>query len=250
MSHSEKPSLGDCASAPISAANRATADTDNTSIERTNNTRRAYTEIRRRILDGEMQAGEQYLEQELAALLDMSRTPVREAMIRLAEERLVEVRPRHGIRILPVTADDIREIYELLAEIQVFAVRRIAERGLSNNDYAAMTEAVAAMETAQKDGDVKRWAVAERGFHDRLLSAAGNNKALTLCRMLVDQSQQARMQALSKNLAWSEITSGHAEVIDAMRRQNPEEAQRLKRRQLTQTANRIFALLRERETAP
>src|ERR1035437_1266105 len=58
----------------------------------------AYREIKRRILDNEFSPGTTILEQELALLLRMSRTPVREAAVRLAEEGLVEVRPRHGMR--------------------------------------------------------------------------------------------------------------------------------------------------------
>ena len=118
--------------------------------ERSNNTLRAYREIRRRILEGEMDPGTQFLEQELAELLDMSRTPVREALIRLAEERLVEVRPRHGVRILPISADDIRDIYDMLIEIEAYAVRRIAERGLRNEDYVALTDAIVEMEASFK----------------------------------------------------------------------------------------------------
>ena len=72
------------------------------------NADRAYAEVKRRILDNEMPAGYQILEQELAEMLDMSRTPVREAMIRLAEEGMVEIRPRHGLRVLPLSASDMQ----------------------------------------------------------------------------------------------------------------------------------------------
>lgn len=224
------------------------SETDNSATaERTNNTLKAYREIRRRILDGEMPGGSQFLEQELAELLNMSRTPVREAMIRLAEERLVEVRPRHGVRILPVTPDDIREIYELLTEIEVFAVRRIAERGLRNEDYVALTDAVAEMEAAQKNGDIRRWATAERSFHEILIAASGNSKAYDLVRMLGDQSQQARMRILSDKIPFADIARGHSDLIDALRRQNPIEAQELKRQQLVRAGKHIVELLKSDE---
>jgi DNA-binding GntR family transcriptional regulator len=69
---------------------------------------RAYRELHRRIPDNDLAAGTVLLEQELASLLSMSRTPVREAMVRLAEEGMVEIRPRHGMRILPVSAETCR----------------------------------------------------------------------------------------------------------------------------------------------
>ena len=74
------------------------------------NAERAHAEIKRRILNNELPAGHQILEQDLAELLDMSRTPVREAMVRLAEEGMVEIRPRHGLRVLPLSAADMQEI--------------------------------------------------------------------------------------------------------------------------------------------
>ena len=90
-------------------------------LDRLPQTQRAYREIRRRILDNDMPPNAQYLEQELADALGMSRTPVREALIRLSDERLVEVRPRHGARVLPVSVDDMREIYELMTELEALA---------------------------------------------------------------------------------------------------------------------------------
>jgi DNA-binding GntR family transcriptional regulator len=74
----------------------------------------AYHELRARILDSRLPSGEVFTEEQLASMLKMSRTPAREAMLRLAKDGLVEVRPRHGMRIKPVSVADIREIYEVL----------------------------------------------------------------------------------------------------------------------------------------
>lgn len=231
---------------PSSEIDRADSGTT-PAAERTNNTLRAYHEIRRRILDGDMEPGTQFLEQELAELLEMSRTPVREALIRLAEERLVEVRPRHGVRILPVSADDIRDIYDLLIEIEAYAVRRIAERGLRNEDYIALTDAIVQMESCLKAGDLKNWSDAERGFHRRLLAACGNAKAAEVARVLGDQSHRARMVTLTAMVPTVEITRGHADLVDALRRQNPQEAEQVRRQQMLRSAHRIVDFMKQRE---
>ena len=62
-----------------------------------------------------MPAGFQATEQQVAAILDMSRTPTREALLRLKSEGLVEIRPGHGMRVLPISAADMRKIYQVLA---------------------------------------------------------------------------------------------------------------------------------------
>ena len=212
--------------------------------ERSNNTLRAYREIRRRILDNEMQAGSQYLEQELAELLDMSRTPVREALIRLAEDRLVEVRPRHGVRILPLSAEDVRDIYELITELGVYAVRRIAERGLRDEDHAALAEAIRAMDDALAARDYRGWVDADRAFHDRLLSSAGNARLRDIGRTLADQSQQARMQALKTTPPTAATHLAHSALLDALRRQDVDEAQALKRQHCAAFAHELIRAVR------
>lgn len=215
--------------------------------ERMNNTLRAYHEIRRQILSGEMQPGTQFLEQELAELLSMSRTPVREAAIRLAEERLVEVRPRHGVRILPIAASDVREAYELLTELEVYAVRRIAERGLRNQNYDAMADALVEMDAALKRNDVPGWVAADRDFHLCLVASADNERLYDICRILADQTHHARMKYWTKHAPTSAIARGHGDVLDALRRQNPDEAQRLTRQQLTLTGRVLYETMKQEE---
>lgn len=219
------------------------------SVERSNNTVRAYVEIRRRILSGEMIAGAQFLEQELAELLGMSRTPVREALIRLAEDHLVEVRPRHGVKILPITADDVRQCYELLVEIEIFAVRRIAEAGLRNEDHAAMSQAIAAMETALDAGHTNAWAAADRAFHDCLYRATGNGRLADIAMNLADQTQQARMMFIAAQGADRRIGPGHAQLLETLRQQQPEEAVALKRAQITASSRRINDFFHAREAS-
>ena len=92
---------------------------------------RAYRELKRRILDNRLTVGTQYMEQEVAELLSMSRTPTREALIRLANEGLVEIRPRHGMRIKPISLRDMREIYEVITALEASAAALAARDGLA-----------------------------------------------------------------------------------------------------------------------
>ncbi len=183
---------------------------DTTATDKASNTLTAYREIRRRILDNEMPPNSQYLEQQLAEQLQMSRTPVREALIRLAEERLVEVKPRHGARVLPVLADDMREIYEILTELEAMAARHAAERGMPDAMFTEMERAVEAMDEALRAGDLKAWSGHDSRFHDLLICASGNKRLKEVVRMFVDQSHRARMQTLAhrplpKELEWRSL---------------------------------------------
>ena len=77
----------------------------------------AYERVKQRILDNKYYPGYQALENEVAEDLGMSRTPVREALIRLKHEGLVELIPQHGLRVVPVLAEDMKEIYDVLTSL-------------------------------------------------------------------------------------------------------------------------------------
>ena len=101
----------------------------------------AYEQIRRRILDNVWPPGHRALEQEVALELGMSRTPVREALLQLQNEGLVEVIPRHGVRVLPVSPTDMREIYEILTALECMAAELLARRkpGAASCSFACVS---------------------------------------------------------------------------------------------------------------
>ena len=139
----------------------------------------AYREIRTRILDNVWPPGHRALEQELALALGMSRTPVREALVRLAREGLVEVRPRHGMCVLPVSADDMRDIYQVLTALESTAVELVARRRPTRSELEPLVEASRDMARALKANDLDAWAAADERFHRHLVELSGN-------RLLVD----------------------------------------------------------------
>ena len=98
----------------------------------------AYQKLRLRILNDELPPGAQALEQEIADALGISRTPVREALIRLEKEGLVEVLPRRGMRVLPLSPTDMREIYELLYSLEPTAAARMAAQSCSRMDQKSL----------------------------------------------------------------------------------------------------------------
>lgn len=194
------------------------------SAGRRSQTAHAYEEIRRRILENVMPAGSQYLEQELATELGMSRTPVREALIRLAEDGLVEVRPRHGARVLAVSVDDMREIYELLTELEALAARKVAERGLLPKELARLEAAVGEMESALARNDLDAWAKHDQQFHRLLIELAGNRRLLAAIDSFWGQAHRVRMLTLRKRPMPTASNRDHAALVDAIRRREPEAA--------------------------
>ncbi len=185
---------------------------------------RAFEEIRRRILENELPAGTQMLETEVAAMLAMSRTPVREALIQLANEGLVEIRPRHGMRVKALSPDDIAEIYDLLTCLEATAAELAATRGLSGAELAALDKTVVDMDKALERGDLREWAKVDQRFHDLLVVASGNKRLQDVVAAMRDQAHRVRMATLMLRPTPTDSNEDHQAVIKAIRDRDPEAA--------------------------
>lgn len=166
------------------------------------------------------------LETEVADLLGMSRTPVREALIRLAEEGLVEVRPRHGMRVKPVSAEDMREIYDVLASLEATAAALAARKVMSGEELAGLDAAVAEMDEALASGDLTRWAEADQRFHDLLVIGSGNRRLQDIVSTIRDQAHRVRMATLNLRPKPVDSNDDHRAVVDAIRRGDSDAAWR------------------------
>ena len=178
----------------------------------------AYHAIRQKILDNVWAAGFQALESALALELGMSRTPVREACIRLANEGLVAVVPRHGIRVLPVSPSDMREIYEILTSLESTAAELVAKSRPSAQELAPLEKASSDMEKALKRDDLEGWAEADERFHRLLLQMCGNAKLAAIVFNFWDRSHRARMVTLRLRPRPVNSTREHRAIVQAIRR--------------------------------
>ena len=188
---------------------------------------RAYRAIKHRILENQFPAGTIMLEQELAQLLEMSRTPVREAMVRLAREGMIDIRPRHGMRVLPVSANDMREIYEILTALESEAAGQIARDGTTPARLEALREAVAQMDRALDADDLDAWARADDRFHRLILESCRNNRLKAIIEQFWDQSHRVRMLTLRLRPKPSGSNSDHRTLVDAIERRDADTAQRI-----------------------
>jgi DNA-binding GntR family transcriptional regulator len=177
----------------------------------------AYEQIRRRILDNAWPPGHRALEQEVALALGMSRTPVREALMRLQAEGLVEVIPRHGMRVLPVSPNDMREIYEILTALECMAAELLAQRLPSDKDLEPLVAATKAMDKALKAEDLDAWAAADERFHAQLVELAGNRQLQATVLNYWDRAHRARMFTLRLRPQPVNSTQEHMLMVQRLR---------------------------------
>jgi len=177
----------------------------------------AYRTMRQRILDNVWPPGFRALEQELALELGMSRTPVREALIRLQNEGLVEVVPRHGVSVLPVSADDMRDIYEMLTALESTAAELAVRRRPGEAQLKPLLHASREMRRALKADDLEAWAAADESFHRHLVALSGNRLLIDAVQNCWDRAHRARMVTLRMRPKPTHSTHEHMEVVEKIR---------------------------------
>jgi DNA-binding GntR family transcriptional regulator len=177
----------------------------------------AYRTMRQRILDNAWPPGYRALEQELALELGMSRTPVREALMRLQNERLVEVVPRHGMRVLPVSAEDMRDIYEMLTALEAMAAELAVRRRPAAGALKPLLDASRGMERALKADDLDAWAAADESFHRHLVELSGNRLLIDAVQNCWDRAHRARMVTLRMRPKPMHSTREHMDVVEKIR---------------------------------
>lgn len=205
----------------------------------------AYAEIKRAILDNIFPPGFQAAEVDIAKRLEMSRTPVHEAMARLQEEGLVRIQPRRGILVRGLTAEDVQEIYDVIIALEGAAAARLAQLPDHQRQklVLALEAQTLAMQRALEGQHLKQWAAADEAFHDLLVANCGNRRLQRIVGTVKDQLHRARMFTL--NLRPLPVTSGqeHRTLIAAITAGDAETASVAARLHRTHARDQLLPLI-------
>lgn len=195
--------------------------------------------LREAITSGHLKANDPLPQQEIAAQLDVSHIPVREALRQLQSEGLVTFRPNYGATVTGHTPEEIREIYEIRVILETAAVRRAAPL-LSD---AALAEAEKILKAAERARDDAGWGAHDLDFH-RLIYRLDDRPHL---RDLIDGLlRRVDRYWLSHGLMLKhrhEFEADHRRLLAAMRARDGERAAKLLERHLTGAAELLAATL-------
>jgi DNA-binding GntR family transcriptional regulator len=166
------------------------------SIERTSLRDQALTAIRQALVTGRIVPGQVYSAASLAAELGVSNSPVREAMLALVDDGLMEAVPNRGYRPVALTGADLAEITQLRLLLEVPAAGLAAETGLGDR-IGELTELVVRIEQTAAAGDLAGNLEADRRFHLLLVEACGNKRLTEMVARLRDQTRLYNLPALA-----------------------------------------------------
>lgn len=186
-------------------------------------TTQAYNTLKERIMRWELRPGELLLVQPLAKELGISRTPVREAMVRLQQEGFVEEAEGKKFRVAQVKLKSILEIHEIRELIELHAVSRAAE-SRANGQRKELDRLAGRMEKAMREGDHAAFFEADMAFHARIIQMSGNETLEALMAQLNEKIQRIRHMTTYVTRRVEDTIGEHQAILDAVRGGDPEAA--------------------------
>ena len=201
----------------------------------------AYTMLRADILSGAIPGDTLWSDREIAGRLNLSRTPVREAIQRLAAEGLVKVIPRRGTRVLSLKPDDVREIHQISKALELEAALILLT--CTDADLSPLHEAVDTMAAALDRGDRNAWAEADMRFHLGVVDMCGNKRLAGLYHQQRGLTDRARYFALHLRELPTRSTEEHRAMLQKLESRDAAGLERIYREHWDRTTAELLELI-------
>jgi GntR family transcriptional regulator, rspAB operon transcriptional repressor len=204
-----------------------------------------YERLHADILACVMAPGAQFRERQIAERFNVSKSPVRDALIKLQEQNLVEVIPRKGYRVTRISLTDARDLYEMRVILEREAIARLVESG-SDEDLASLDQ--------HRDGSIDsldEWIGYNRGFHVHLAMICGNQRLARAGREVVEQFDRLTKVSVSNAVKPDILAASvledrmeeHRAIIDAIQARDKRKAVSLSREHIEASRRRLMAAL-------
>ncbi len=177
---------------------------------------RAYAALRARVVSGAVPGGTMLSEGEVADQLGMSRTPVREAFLRLQAEGWMQLFPKRGALVRPIEPDELAEVVEARHLVESAAVRTItADDGATTALVEGLRGLVAAQRAAAESADLDTFALLDVTFHQTIADAGGNSILTAFYSSLRDRQHRITARTVRAGQDRVEaILAQHTELVD------------------------------------
>ena len=199
-----------------------------------------YDELRADMISCRLAPGTETRENELAQRFGVSKSPVRDALMRLEREGLVITLPRQGYRVAPVSVADVQDMFHLREALERACMERIARR--ASDEELANLDRFRTYDGAVWDGGFVAY---NRDFHRTLARISGNARMRDHLIDLIDQMDRAVQLSLSslKKGDPKTVVKEHCQLIDALQAREVSRAQRLASRHVTEAGKRVLVAL-------
>jgi DNA-binding GntR family transcriptional regulator len=191
----------------------------------------AYEAIKHRIITCAFRPGEYINELQLSAMLKIGRTPVHQALDRLMVEGMVEVIPRKGVIVKPVSLNEVLQIIEVRLINEPFGARLAAEHA-NDADFLELADVLKRAKHWAALRNVDNMMLLDREFHLLIARAAKNVVLMELLRNLHERSLRFWFISLTAPAQYESVQNEHAAIFDAIQQRNPDQAEAAMRRHI------------------
>ena len=188
--------------------------------------------LEQRIVEGELSNGKRLDETELSGFYGVSRTPVREALQRLAESGLAEHLPRRGTFVRSPSLSQLVEMFEVMAELECMAIR-LATRSATSNDIDALEKDNETCRAAVAANDTKKYYEINARLHGRIYQMSGNSFLANEARRLHDRLRPFRRLQLRVRGRMEESMAEHDIILAALRDGDADRAMETMKKHIT-----------------
>jgi DNA-binding GntR family transcriptional regulator len=180
----------------------------------------AYEEIKKLILDKEYMKSYDISENSLAEKLNMSRTPIREALQRLQMEGFIEIFPNRGIVLRDVTLLEANEIFDLRMAIEEFVIKNVFPL-LTDEHFKEIDRNLSYQKLAMEKDDVAEYLNYDRDFHDYFLHVYSNSLIISTSKRVQDRFFSVGVNVLKGPGTVERSFRQHCDIVDALRKNDP-----------------------------
>lgn len=206
-------------------------------------TKQSYDKLRSAILTNELAPDGFWSDRELCEKFDSSRTPMREALLQLQSENLVQIVPRRGTRILPLSVNDVREIHQVTKALELEAVLLLAKMADRNAILKTLEAHVLEMEAAIEVKDLDAWVQADTKFHYSVVDHCGNKRIANMYHAQRGLTDRARFFALRLREIPRKSTEEHRQMYEALLGADLRQLEVLYRQHWDRTTEEMLALI-------
>jgi DNA-binding GntR family transcriptional regulator len=203
-----------------------------------------YDKIRADILTCALAPGAIIQEKDLAARYAVSKSPVRDALLRLQEQGLIEVLPRRGYRVQPISLSDAKELYETRILLEKSCIKRAIETASE-----ATLMALDQFRTTDATDQLAEWVAYNRDFHRAIADASGNARLAKMTQDVIDQFDRLTFVGVSEapsGASADKLMKEHRDIIDAIQAREKTKAARLIAAHVSKSQRRLFNVLESR----
>jgi DNA-binding GntR family transcriptional regulator len=204
----------------------------------------ATERIRDMIVEGGLVAGEWINETELCQLLQISRTPLREALKILATEGMVELIPRRGAHVAKLSPRELVDVFEALGGIEGLAAELAALR-MSSADLEKLRELQVLIEQRHQARNRLAYFHDNQELHKAIVRLSGNSAIAEIHARLIARVRRARYQAILSEARWSASVKEHALILAALENRDARRAGELMRQHVAHTGAVVRASVAE-----